>query len=360
MSVIIFLIVLAVLILVHEWGHFIVAKKSNVRVDEFGLGFPPKLYGWKKEGSETEYTLNVLPLGGFVRIFGEDPTEEGIEDGPDAHRSMTTKPPLTQIAILAAGIVCNILIAWFFVWISMIIGVPTLVDDAERSDAEVVVTAILPDSPASEVMKIGDVINGVNGIPTVHVADVQSTIASSGGTNLTLDIERQGASEVVTVAAEPDIVDGEQYAIGIALGAVVVETHNPVTAIGSSFLRTFEMTGSVAVGLGKFFGELFTGNANFDQVTGPVGLAGLVGDASRLGLVSLLMFTAVISVNLALINLIPFPALDGGRILFVIIEVITQRPIPARAAQYMNMAGFLLLLLLMVVVTFNDIVRIAT
>ena len=358
MSVIIFLIVLAVLILVHEYGHFIVAKKSGVRVDEFGLGFPPRVFAWKPKEGETEYSLNILPLGGFVRIFGEDPTQEGVEDGVDADRSMTAKGPLTQISILAAGVVCNILIAWFFLWISMIVGVPTLVDDTMRDDAEVVVTNVLPDAPASELLKVGDVIHAVNGIPTVHVADVQDTISSSQGEEMTLTIERRGVEEDLVIVAEQGIVDEERYALGVALGAVAVEEHNPVTAIGTSFVRTYEMTGAVALGLASFFGDLFVGNANFEQITGPVGLAGLVGDASRLGIVSLLTFTAVISVNLALINLVPFPALDGGRILFILIEVVTRQKIPAHIAQYMNTAGFLLLLLLMAVVTFHDILRI--
>lgn len=358
MSIILFLIVLAVLIIVHEFGHFIVAKKAGVRVDEFGLGFPPRLIGWRPRGSETEYTLNLLPLGGFVKIFGEDPAEEGVADGPDKARSMPAKSPLTQIAILAAGVVGNVIIAYVFIWVSLVMGVPALVDDTLRDDAQVIITDVLHTGPAHEVLAVGDIIHAVNGIPTVHVADVQQAIAMSGGNEVTLLVERNQVDTPVTLTPEQGVTDTGTYAVGIALGAIAIEEYSTIPALGYAAVRTYEMIGGVALGLGGFLGDLVTGSANFSQVTGPVGLVGMVSNASEIGLVPLLTFAAVISINLALINLVPFPALDGGRILFVLIEVISQRKIPATVAQYVNAAGFLLLLILMGVVTYHDIIRI--
>src|SRR3989338_10680166 len=150
MTIVIFLLILAILILSHEFGHFIVAKKSWIRVDEFGLGFPPKLFGWRS--GETEYSINILPLGGFVKIFGENPDEESIS-GHDAGRSLIAKPKHIQAAVLVAGVACNLILAWLLISVGFMIGLPTPVDQIVANDksttAHLLITTIAPGSLAS-------------------------------------------------------------------------------------------------------------------------------------------------------------------------------------------------------------------
>jgi regulator of sigma E protease len=264
MTVLIFIIVLVVLILVHEFGHFIAAKLCGMRVDEFGIGFPPKLWGF--QAGETFYSINALPFGGFVKIHGEDASENGQAPDP---RSFSGKPRILQAVVLVAGIVMNIILAWFIfsglLMTSQWVG-PNLVS-----------------------------------------------------TPLTL---------------VPALIQGAQ--------------------------DTWNITVATAEALGNFFMTLLTLTANLSQVTGPVGIANAVGQASANGWSDLLTLVALISINLAIINIIPIPALDGGRLLFVVIEGIIRRPLKASISNAVNATGFALLVLLMVVVTLHDVYKLIT
>lgn len=364
MTLLIFIIVLALLVLVHEFGHFIVAKKGGIRVDEFGLGFPPKVWGYRPKGSETLYTLNAIPFGGFVKIFGENPDDESIS-GPDMARSFVHKSKWIQLAVLAAGVVFNILFAWVLFSLGFMIGMPTVVDDSVdvHGETRVLITSVSPDSPAAQGgFSAGDEIvfiesRGV-GIQKedLTVLGVQSAIAESGEEGIMLQVMRDGEPVGSALMPVDGVVEGKK-AIGIALAEVGIVRMPVHTALYEGAVRTITMTRDVAVGLVGFIGQAFTGKADFGSVTGPVGIAGLVGDAARVGIVQLMAFTAFISVNLAVLNMLPFPALDGGRILFVIIEAIKGRPIKPVIANTVNTIGFALLLLLMLVVTYRDIVR---
>ena len=262
MTILVFIIVLVVLIVVHEFGHFVVAKWAGMRVDEFGLGYPPRLFGYKK--GETLYSLNAIPFGGFVKIHGED----GLMGGERDVRAFSAKPRHIQAVVLVAGIAMNLILA-------LVIFTGLLMAPHRVSDHEI--AAALP-------------------------------LASA-------------------------LIKGVEV--------------------------TWHVTSATAVALAHFFAGVLTFSADLSQVTGPVGIAGAVGAAAQSGWQSLLSLTALISINLALINLIPVPALDGGRLLFVIIESIIRRPIKPVVAQTVNVVGFALLILLMVVVTFNDIYKLA-
>lgn len=353
MTILLFIIILAVLIFVHELGHFLVAKWRGIRVDEFALGFPPKIYS-KKVG-ETTYALNLIPFGGYVKIFGEDPDAESMA-GPDSSRSFVNKSAWTKIAVLVAGVSANVILAWLLFSISFMSGMTGGIGEVDPQYVEnerVIVTSVLPESPAAEAgFAAGDEIRNY---PTVE--EIQELIKGSEGSALSFDITSGTEEKTIEVVPEQGVVEGADYGIGISMD-LVGDIRLPVHLAFYHGLRmTWDMARATIVGLGGFLADIFTGDADFASVAGPVGIAGLVGEARELGWAYLLSFTAFISLNLAVLNLLPFPALDGGRILFVIIEAIKRSPIKPAVANTVNAIGFGLLILLMVVVTVKDILK---
>jgi len=363
MSILIFIIVLAVLILVHEFGHFITAKKSGVRVDEFGIGFPPRLFRLFKWG-ETDFTVNSIPFGGFVKIHGENPDENETES-TDTSRSLAHKSRGTQALVIVAGILFNIIFAWILISFGYVYGLPTPVDPENPTvrplqNPNLVITSILADSPAlSSGLKAGDVIFAVEDgdkiLEEINPETFSKFIDESDG-SISLSIKR--GDEIIQNEIEPKegIVENKK-AIGISMSMIGILKLPAPLAVWEGAKTTVEVLWAVTVGLLQFLGQIFTGAADFSSVTGPVGIVGLVGDASNLGFIYLLQFTAFISLNLAVINLLPFPALDGGRLLFLLIEAIKRKRINPKVVNSLNALGFILLLLLMVVVTVHDIIK---
>ncbi len=359
MSILLFLLVLFVLILVHEWGHFIVAKKTGMRVDEFGIGFPPKLFGIKK--GETEYTFNVLPIGGFVKIWGENYNE--TDEGSDNARAFSNRPKWAQALVLIAGVTMNVIFAWLLFSITYMIGVHTPVDETLATDsAELYITGVLPDSPAA-VLPPGSVVTSITHKETTVIdpspTEFSLVISESAPDPVTVSYVFGGEESTVSISPVTglDDTDPERYAIGAALSMVEIQKRPPFQAITDGFEATWRGLVSISVGLWTLLSQAIVGEADFSQVAGPVGIVGMVGDAASFGLTALFTFTAIISLNLAVINLLPFPALDGGRLLFVAVEAVTRRQIPPEWAGRLNLVGFALLMLLMIAVTYNDILR---
>ncbi|MCK9344566.1 MAG: site-2 protease family protein [Candidatus Pacebacteria bacterium] len=361
MDIILFIVILAALILVHELGHFTAAKRAGVRVDEFGLGFPPRL--WKKKIGETVYSLNAFPVGGFVKIFGENPDEESLK-GKDSSRSLTSKNRGIQAWIMSAGIIFNLLFAWLLVSVGFMIGLPFSADDtkygARVEDPIVMITQVLPGSPAEEVgLKGGDTIvalyGGADVLETPRVESTQKFIA--GHKEFTLAYLRDKKIQTITVEPKEGIVDG-RLAIGVSMDSVGTLTLPVHEALYAGVLTTASMTAGMAVGIVDFLKNIFIGQADFKDVAGPVGIVGIVSDASALGIAHLISLTAIISINLAIINLLPFPALDGGRLFFLLIEAIKRSPIKPEVANIANGIGFIVLILFMVFVTFHDVMKI--
>lgn len=363
MSVILFLVVLFVLVLVHEWGHFIVAKKTGMKVDEFGIGFPPKAFGIK--WGETEYTLNWLPIGGFVRIYGEDLNEaERIgEKSPDSHRAFSARPKWAQALVLVAGVVMNIVFAWFLLVITLMIGVPTAVDESTASDDAVLyVAGTLEDGPSATIPDGAEIVavsTDVDNLTTLVPRAFSDFVLSAAPNPVTLAYEYDGEiSEAIVVPTQGLIEDEpEKYVVGVSLALVETQRSSFGSAIVDGSKMTVDIFWSIVVGLFTLLGQSLAGTADYSQVAGPVGIVSMVGDAAAFGITALLTFTAVISLNLAVINLLPVPALDGGRLLFVAIEAVTGKHIPAEWAGRVNFFGFILLMLLMVAVTYNDVIR---
>ncbi len=366
MTVILFFIILGALIFVHELGHFISAKKAGIRVDEFALGFPPQLFS-KKIG-ETVYSLNLIPFGGFVKIFGEDGGDadtRGLEAQIDAdeEKGFTSKPRWVQALVLASGVLGNIIFAWLLISVTFLFGVPSGAEGRyadEIQDAALTIVSVLPDSPAEKGgLKAGDAIlslrEGGRSFEGTNGDTARAFIQNSRGA-LTIQYKRGEMVASAEVVPAQGIIAGKP-AIGVSLETVGVVRFGFFRALFEGFLTTIDLLRDVTVGLFGFIAQAFRGEANFSSITGPVGIAGLVGEARGLGLVYILSFTAFISINLAVINLLPIPALDGGRLLFLGIEGIIRRPIPVRVSRALNTAGFVLLILLMVIITYRDIIK---
>ena len=364
MSIILFILILAFLIFVHELGHFIVAKKSGVRVDEFAIGFPPKIFSWKR--GETKYVLNLIPFGGYVKIFGENPDEDSI-DGPDRSRSFVYAKKWKQAMILVAGISFNLIAAWILLSISFTSGLLTSVQDSYAKyahDPHVLVTYVQKGSPASVAgIVAGDRIVSLQAGTTtlatssLSIISIQKTIGDSAGV-LSIELRSPTAtsSRLIKVEAKEGVVSGRK-ALGIGMDMVGTVKLPFFTAFAQGAKLTVYMVKDTAIGLWDFAYNAFRGKGDFSQLTGPVGIVGLVGEAQKLGIIYLLSFTAFISINLAVINLIPFPALDGGRLLFVAIEAVSRRKIPVKVANALNTIGFLILILLMIVISVKDVIR---
>lgn len=363
MSIVLFIVILAVLILFHELGHFLAARSVGARVDEFGIGFPPRAWVFRPKGSETEYSVNWIPFGGFVRILGENGLEE-ISDA-DKPRSLTSKNRLAQAWVLSAGVLFNVLMGWVFLSIAFMSGVPTSVTPETRGvigDPGVTILSTFEGAPAAEVgLMRGDIIrelawaDGTKREASDDVVAVQGFIASSAGIPLVISYEREG--ELKTINVTPDINEERKGVIGVSLDLVGTVKLAPLDALVEGAHTTGRFLVSIATGLGGFVRDAFSGTADYSQVSGPVGIVGMVGTVSDQGLIALLSFAAIISLNLAIINLVPFPALDGGRILFIIIESVIRKPLPQKFTQWANIIGFVILILLMILITVNDVIN---
>ncbi|MFA6269959.1 MAG: RIP metalloprotease RseP [Candidatus Paceibacterota bacterium] len=392
MAFIIFVIVLGVLVFVHELGHFLVAKKAGVRVEEFGFGYPPRAL---KLGTKwgTLFSLNWIPFGGFVKIFGEnyeeettlnkslrskDATHTSLQDyseSPQEHslpqeigKNFTQVSKKWQASILTAGVVFNIIFAWLLFSLGFMIGLPTSVENdfgAVVKNPSLTVTALVSDYPAQKSgLKTGDKIKSIsleNGTTLSELSpESTSNFINKSSGQIILEIDRGGKNfnfKITPKTEETNPSKEVRKIIGInmdMIGTLSLPVHQAFYQGGKTTLRLSYLT---VMGLGDLVGNVFKGKADISGVAGPVGIIGLVGDASRLGFAYLLTFTALISINLAIINLVPFPALDGGRILFVAIEGITRKKINAKVAGVLNNVGFALLIIVMLIVTYRDILR---
>jgi len=340
----IFIAMLAVLILVHEFGHFIAAKRSDVKVEEFGIGFPPKLASIKK--GETVYSLNLVPLGGFVKLLGEeDPTEP---------RSFASKSIGIRALILAAGPLMNLVLP--IILFSTVFMIPHNV-----LMEQVQVQQVAPSSPAAEArIEQGDIILAINGHKINNRGDLAYYVQLSLGSETTLILNKatNGEQEVTLVPRwRPPESEG---ALGIeVVGAggsqqVIRQSYSPWTA---SMLGTQRCLETLILFRNTIRSWII--GATTLQVAGPVGIYQMTAEVARAGLLALIVFTAFISLNLGIINLLPLPALDGGRIVFLLVELARRgKRVSPRVEHLVNAVGFALLILLMCIITYFDIARI--
>ena len=363
MNIIIFILILGILVFVHELGHFLFAKLFKIRVDEFGFGYPPKMFQFGTYKG-TKLTMNWIPFGGFVKIFGENDDGTELSD-EEKNVSLIHKPRWQQLLVMFGGILFNIVFAWLLFSGLYMSGVTASVNSAPEgynfNETRLLVSGLLSGAPAELAgLQAGDEIKEyLNETETVTVVDeditdVAAFVHASGTTekDVTFVVLRDSEFEIITITPEIGIV-GENYGVGIALDRVG-ELKLPVhKALWFGVKNTIAFTGAIFDG----FWQLISGKISADNVSGPVGIVKQVGEASSVGLSYLIGFTALLSLNLAVLNFIPFPALDGGRMLVIVIESIIKKRLHPKVVNWVNIVGFFVLILLMVVVTVNDIVK---
>ncbi|HVW82674.1 MAG TPA: M50 family metallopeptidase [Candidatus Paceibacterota bacterium] len=369
MEVLIFLVVIVVLIVVHEFGHFLVAKWSGMEVEEFGFGFPPRAALLGRAG-ETEITLNWLPFGGFVKIYGEEQVSGG-RDQVSGARAFTDKNRFLQALVLVAGIAMNLLLAYLLISLALALGTPRALSSdelAQARDIELAVAQVVPGSPAASAgLMAGDLITSAQdaagswqGSQAADTGSFSDFVQASGGSAIMLEIERNDSPMRITATPAAGVAGASgPYALGVDIAPVGVLALSVPEAFAQGASLTWGATRETAAGLWQFFAGVFTFHADLSQVAGPVGIADALGGAAKQGFGDLLSLAAIISINLALINLIPVPALDGGRLLFVAVEAVIRRPIKPSVANAINSFGFALLILLMFAVTAHDLYKLA-
>ncbi len=341
MSIILVIVGISILIFVHELGHFLVAKKMGLLVEEFGFGFPPRL--WSKKIGETTYSLNWLPFGGFVKIYGEDPAGGGKFEAPNIQapkeRSFSFQPVWKRALIVVAGVAMNFLLGWLLMSLIFMIGTPKAL----------LISEVLPASPAESVGLLArDQIRGFDG-----AKQFIDFVNKNRGKEITLNVRRD--SQDLVFRAVPRIK--EPAALGIGLVEAGIERHS----FFSSFWEGLKASATIVASILAAFWTLLAGLLSRGQlaadIVGPIGIFGVANQAGSLGLLYVVQLIAMISLNLTVLNILPFPALDGGRLLFVIIEKIKGSPLDAKFERLANAAGFALLLLLMFAITVRDLVR---
>lgn len=347
MSILWSIIIIGILILVHEFGHFITAKKNDVQVDEFSLGMGPKLFDLEKGG--TVYTLRILPIGGYVRMAGMDETEkegagerekESFVSGDDP-RGFNKKTVLQRMSIIFAGPMMNFVAAIvFFIIAYMGVGTPS---------NDNVVGQVLPDQPAARAgLEAGDRVTAIDGKAIGTWEEMVKIIHQSPEQELTMTVHRGEEIKIFRVVPERD----PESEIGLIGVTTSMEKKGFLEAASLGVTQTYEFTKLLIMSIV----QMITGVIKPD-LAGPVGVVSMVGEVSRFGIGSLLTFAGILSINLGLINLFPIPALDGSRLAFLALEGLRGRPLAPEKENFIHLIGFVLLMGLMLVVTYQDILR---
>lgn len=359
------LAIIVVLVLVHELGHFVAAKLCGITVQEFGIGFPPRIASTIWRG--TRYSVNWIPLGGFVKMLGEDgegEAERMREQGLSASavdRAMAgafnRKPIWMRLAVLLAGVAMNFVLA---------IGLLAIAAAQPQPDrvVPITITEIQADSPAEGALQVEDRIVAADGRAFERAADLLTYIQGRAGSPVELALERDGAA--VTVSVTPRVLSEEQRqagmgAVGFGWDAAIRDfpplADNPVEAIGFGAEQSWTTATQIPAALGRTVAGLVGLAPNTGDARGPIGIAQLTGEVLRQPLVVQLYFVALLSINLSVLNVMPFPPLDGGRIAVTLIEAVRRRRLPAASEAFIYAAGFVFLIALVVLISIQDIQR---
>ncbi len=354
LTILVFIAVLASLVLVHEFGHFWAAKKAGCDVEEFGIGFPPRLWSFKK--NETVYSINLFPVGGFVKIKGENGDENPTE------KSFVKKSFGWKSLIISAGVLMNVLLAFVLITINLIIGVPTEVVPghdygrfAKLSNHEVMITELIKDAPAQQAGLLpGDTIVAVQGQGLTTVDAAIKQLSSSQGQPITIVYKRGEETKQVSVTPAMIAEIGHE-GIGVGLSETATFSYPWYVAPFFGVARTLEIIWLIISAFAQMIGNLFAHGAVPSDVAGPIGIAVLTGQVARLGFTHLMQFAALLSLNLAVINILPLPALDGGRLAMIVYERLRGRKLKLAVEHWIHIVGFAFLILLMIAVTAKDL-----
>ncbi|MEK7105132.1 MAG: RIP metalloprotease RseP [Patescibacteria group bacterium] len=353
-SVILFLVVLSVLVLVHEAGHFFTALWIGAKVEEFGVGFPPRALSKIKNG--IRYSINWIPLGGFVKIKGESGADRTDPD------SFGSKPAWKRFIVLIAGVAMNVILAAVLFSIGYGIGMPQVIDDLAPSahvrDEMIYVVNVAEASPAGEAgIAAGDILQSIDSNTFASADEAQAYIQSHTDAAMTLVVKRD--ADFFTYTATPrELPEAEgRKVLGVGLVTTGVVSYPLYLAPVKGVEATIFFTKEILIAFYDLIKNLIIHQEVAVDLSGPVGIAVMTGEVAKLGFVYLLQFGALLSINLAVINVLPFPALDGGRILFLVIEKVIGRPVPSRVEGIVHSVGFMLLMALVVLVTYKDLVK---
>ncbi|PIY72076.1 hypothetical protein COY87_02830 [Candidatus Roizmanbacteria bacterium CG_4_10_14_0_8_um_filter_33_9] len=385
MSIIIFLLILGALVLIHEFGHYIIAKKNNVLVEEFGIGFPPRL--WGKKVGETLYSINLIPLGGFVKLHGEEYNEIKVntESKSQKKRAFVFQKPHIKAAIITGGVIMNLVLGITIYYIILSINgfqsdaIPLIKPYQFRFGSQqgrVVVTAVQKDSPAAKAqLSPEDLIIKYQISPIMYetawksvnsASELISIIKNSQGKTVFLYTEsvKNGVKKTIQVIPKynPKL---KRAVIGIGLlDTAIISYKTPIQKVFSGFFHSYNiMTYNYSTIAFLFQSAVMEKNAELvtGVVSGPIGIFSVVSDIVKTSgtklIMNILNITALLSLSLAFMNILPFPALDGGRFVFVLYEWVSKKPINKTVEQYANLGGFIFLILLALVVSANDIMR---
>lgn len=370
LTIIVFIIILSVLVFVHEFGHFWVARRCGVKPREFGFGFPPRVWGiykdlggsWKQvrgrkeveDAADTVYSINAVPLGGFVQL-GED--DEATDDPDHFHN----KPIWQRALMIMAGVTMNVILAAVLISAGLMVGLPQTLGDtharATITNRQIQIVEVLPDSPADIAdLKIGDIVLSVNGNTFLNSDDLQQYADEHQGVSLNYSVKR-GQEELAFEITPVLIEETSKGGIGIGIvetGLVKLPFH---LAIIEGIKTTVLLVWTIILAFYNLLKDLILGHGVDAGLAGPVGIAALTGQVTRMGLVYIIQFAAILSVNLAIINAFPFPALDGGRFIFLIIEKIKGKPVKKEVEAIIHNIGFAILMFLVLLVTFRDVAK---
>jgi len=369
-TIIIFIVILGVLVFVHELGHFLTAVKLGVKVDEFGIGFPPRAVGlykdengkWKfagpkkKKAASTVYSLNWIPLGGFVKIKGEQ-GEHADESDSFGHKSIGAR-----IFIISAGVLMNVLLAFVLLSVGYKVGLPEIIEESTQANAvvrdeKIQIIDVVEDLPAQkEGLQLGDTLVSVDGIIFDDVGEVSAYISQRAGEVLSLEVLR--GTETVIKEITPEVrEDSDGAVVGVVLVKTGLISYPFFQAIAKGAETTWFLLRQIIIAFYTLFKDLIFGKGVTVDVSGPVGIAILTGQVAQQGFIYILQFTSLLSLNLAIINFLPFPALDGGRVVFLLFEKIRGKAVPASVEAVFHNVGFLLLMVLALLVTLRDVFR---
>lgn len=344
MTLLYFVFVLGVVVCIHEFGHFLFAKRAGIYVYEFSIGMGPRLFHWKKKDGETEYSLRLIPIGGFCSLAGEGNDDDGKLP---KNRLLQSKPAWQRFLVMFFGAGNNFILAVILLFfVAVVWGAPSTTPT---------LTTVEENHAASIAgLQVGDTILSINGKKTSTIDDV-SIYLQLADKSKSVDFEvarTNGTKKTISVTPEKQEVNGTTvYKIGVGLNPKV--RHD----IGSILQYTVVKTGSLFKQMTITLGGLFTGQIGVSQLSGPVGIFGIVGKQAKDGIQNILYLIALLSINVGFINLLPLPAFDGGRILFLIIEKIKGSPIKPETENMIHNIGFFLLIALMIYITFNDILK---
>src|SRR4030042_3083230 len=365
MAILVFIIILSILVLLHELGHFLMAKRAGIGVEEFGIGLPPRL--WGKKIGETIYSVNLLPFGGFVRLVGEDPTDKRR----DEKNSFYVKNLFQRSSVVVAGVVANFILAIVIFYIVVFalgfkINLPLLFEHKFKfvnQSKQVLIADVTPDSPAQKAgIEIGDSIISANGIMISSIEDLQRVIRTSENKELNLTIENPINNQTRQVEVKPVYSDKlKAPALGVGLGELVVLNYQTIgQKVSSGFIHSYNTLDYSVKVMGHLIGFAIRERditPISEGISGPVGIAQITSQAVSLGWLSVLQLVGLLSLNLAVINILPFPALEGGRFLFIIVELVSRRRVHPTFEKWAHTAGFAFLIGLILLITYNDIIK---